>query len=102
METIIPGHFTGERSPDKGSIEFRCDPRINDHSIYGTTNQEVIRVLLARMRFLENQKPHPLNTDIIRHMECALALHETRAQMRKAEKQEINAEDIPTQSNGHW
>lgn len=69
----------------------------------GTTNQELLRVLIDRVKFLHDEKPWPLNNQIIGHLRMALVLHEARALIRKAEKTEISPELMPVAArDGHF
>jgi hypothetical protein len=48
----------------------------------GTNCQEVIRALIARVKFLQGQAPDPHNQPIIQHLREALWLFESRAAER--------------------
>lgn len=61
----------------------------------GTTQQELIRMMLDRNRYCNNCLPHPNNARIQYHLRMVLALHEGRALERKAAKgQSIEYADV--------
>lgn len=60
----------------------------------GTNNQEVLRALIERLKFLNFQMHCDLNKDIMYHLRMALVLHEARALIRKVEKGELIPEKI--------
>jgi len=69
----------------------------------GTTNQELLRVLISRVQFLENQLSWIGNEQIIHHLRMALVLHEARALIRKVEKHQLNPENIAiNKKDGHF
>ena len=67
-------------------LSFYKDQIINSVGYEGTTNQEVLRALIDRVKFLDTQKPHPFNTQIIKHLRYALVLHEMRHLERIVDK----------------
>ena len=105
MKVIDPGHIYELDTLDgdfRQVVRFvkRFRGALN-HS--GTVNQELLRVLIDRVRFLDAEKPWPLNEQIIYHLRMALVLHEARALIRKVEKMEINPESIAVSgSDGHY
>ena len=67
----------------------------------GTTNQEVLKALINRVKFLHNEKPHEVNAKILHHLRMALVLHEVRAIEQKVikgtllpENVEVNEKDL--------
>lgn len=91
----------------------------------GTTNQEVCRVLIHRIRVLDAEKPWVGNRDILEHLRHVIILHEVRAYQRHKEKRYaqkitpsaallyvsaflferypgVEPEDIPVGADGHW
>lgn len=48
----------------------------------GTTIQEVLRALIDRVKYLDNQIPHDNNRDVIRHLRLAIWHLELRAAER--------------------
>lgn len=65
----------------------------------GTTNQEVLRVLIDRAKFLHEEKPHKVNEEILQHLRMALVLHESRALERKVEKGKLLPENVLLNEN---
>lgn len=96
MKAIDPGHRYMVEPLDGGSDqEIRFVKRFRDELNHaGTTNQELLRVLIHRLGILHAELPWDGNEEIIRHLRMALVLHEARALIRKVEKGEINPEDI--------
>jgi hypothetical protein len=72
----------------------------NDHA--GTNNQEVLRVLINRIEFLDKQLPWDGNEKIIEHLRQALVLHESRHLERLVERGELKPEEVPVGSDGHF
>ena len=68
----------------------------------GTTNQEVLRVLIDRVKFLNEEKPWAGNADIIQHLRMALSLHELRHLELLIERPEFTPEKILTGVDGHF
>jgi hypothetical protein len=69
----------------------------------GTTNQEILRVLIDRVLFLDAEKPWRGNEEILAHLRAALVLHECRALERKVEKGELLPETvIIDKTDGHF
>jgi hypothetical protein len=69
----------------------------------GTVNQDVLRVLIDRIQFLDTENPWALNQQILYHLRMALALHEARALIRKVEKNELRPESVPVSGkDGHY
>lgn len=108
VRVIDPGHHYSLHSLD--AKESYSDQELifvkrfrgkDNHS--GTTNQEVLRVLINRVKFLHEEKPWPLNDQILYHLRMALVLHEARALIRKVEKGELRPEDIlVNEEDGHF
>lgn len=57
----------------------------------GTTTQEVIRALIDRMLYVDAQKPHPTNDQVIRGLRTALMNLELRAAKERGEFEEFVA-----------
>jgi len=60
----------------------------------GTINQELLRVLIDRVQFLDAEIRWTGNDDILQHLRMALVLHESRALFRKVEKGELMPEKL--------
>lgn len=69
----------------------------------GTINQELLRVLIDRVQFLNTEMPWEGNTEILHHLRMALILHESRALFRKVNKGELLPELVQTNDHdGHF
>ena len=68
----------------------------------GTTNQEVLKAIIARVKFLDSQVRWELNDQIIWHLRMAIVLHEARALIRKTEKGQLLPEQLPIAQDGHF
>lgn len=90
MEVIDRGHtylLDDNKSTTKtNTLVFYKDIKINNNGYNGTTNQEVLRALIDRINFLNEQVPDKINKDIIYHLRKALILHEQRHLDRLLEK----------------
>lgn len=96
MEVIIPGHkYLLAHLDGDGTQELSFVNRGHNCDEEGTTNQEVLRALIDRIKFLDNECPWEGNKNIIYHLRMGLLLHETRALERKVEKGQISPEFIP-------
>lgn len=105
MRIVDPGYTYELDSLDGDFKQFiRFVKRFRgDFNHAGTINQDVLRVLIDRVEFLQEEKPWPLNEQIIYHLRMALVLHEARALIRKAEKGQIFPELLPVSSvDGHY
>lgn len=65
-------------------------------------NQELIRVLIDRITFLDNEIHWELNQTMITYLKKIILLHEMRALERKYEKWQIKIENIITWKDGHF
>lgn len=68
----------------------------------GTQTQEVLRALIDRTQHCDRCLRWEGNDLIIQHLRMALALHEARAIIRKAEKGIIRPESVITGEDGHF
>ena len=100
MKVLIPGHkyVLSNIKPDDGdrdinTLKFYNEKGKDRYEAIGTSNQEVIRVLIDRVKYLENELDHPFNKDIIHHLRMALSLHEARHLTRIVDK-DIAVEDF--------
>jgi hypothetical protein len=105
MEIVDPGHryrLQNNKSPGfKTTLIFYKDTKINKGGYAGTTNQEVLRALIDRVKFLDAQVSHPANAEIIIHLRKALVLHEQRHLDRLVQRGDA-VEDISVKSSGHF
>lgn len=98
MDEIIKGHLMRLRNL-KGSgttdMPFYMDPALHDgQSQEGPSTQEYMRGVIARIKALDDEKPHYVNALLIRHARWMIKLFETRALERKFEKGEISESDL--------
>lgn len=105
MKVIDPGHVYELAAIDgdlQQSIQFVKRLR-GERNHPGTVNQELLRVLIDRIEFLDSEKPWALNGDILHHLRMALVLHEVRTLIRKVEKAELKPEAIHVSAtDGHF
>lgn len=105
MRIIDPGHkyevnyLDGNDNIDTITFVKRGHPGKNHP---GTTNQELLRVLIDRIKFLNTEIPWRGNEEILFYLRKALILHECRALERKIEKRQLFPEMIITdREDGH-
>lgn len=108
MEVRDSGHFYGLDVFDGDDVEsIRFMKRTgttypgNETSYAGTNCQEVIRVLIDRIKYVQNQIYCPQNTTILQHLRMSLLLFEQRAAERRGRSLPSNLsihsiETIPT------
>ena len=105
MKVIDEGHkylLDDNKTPtNTTTITFMKDANINGDGYEGTTNQEVLRALIDRIKFLEGQVHHRFNAVIINHLRMALVLHEERHLERLVDRGE-SIEDIVPKDTGHF
>ncbi len=91
MEVLDRGHLYAMETIDGGRtaiLQFvkRCDPPEkypgNSGSYPGVIIQEVLRVLIDRVKYLDNQVPAPENEDILIHLRESFWSLERRAHRR--------------------
>jgi hypothetical protein len=103
MKIIEPGHVYELNSLDGGTPEtltFVNREEGQEHP--GTQTQEVLRALIDRTMHCDNCKRWDGNDKIIHHLRMALALHEARAIVRKAEKGYYKPEQMAVGADGHF
>ena len=105
MKILDKGHkykLKNLKTKNNQTLCFYKDGKINQSKTKkGTSNQEVLRVLIDRVLFMENQKHHYLNKKILKHLRKALVLHEMRHLDRKVDKL-VNVENIYLGEDGHF
>lgn len=105
MKIIDPGHEYELASID-GELPQRIKfvkrfRGVENHP--GTTNQEVLRMLIDRVMRLNLEQPWNGNLEIVQHLRAALVLHEARALLRKVEKEELCPELVEVSPrDGHF
>lgn len=105
MKIVDPGHEYEIESIDgvlpQRIIFVKRFRGIANHA--GTTNQELLRVLIDRVERLDAEQPWSGNADILQHLRECLVLHEARALWRKVHKGELKPEQITvSQKDGHF
>lgn len=109
MEITVAGHsykldyLDGEDRDGcwQGTLNFlRRDDLQDKHG--GAQNQEVLRVLISRMHYLQSQLSCEENVKILYYLRAALLEHEIRVLRRKLEKGQLRPEDIAIGSDGHF
>lgn len=109
MKVLKPGHkylLSNIKSDEDGDqdinlLKFYDEKGENRKDIIGTSNQEVLRALIDRVEFMENELSHSFNKEIIYHLRKALALHEARHLTRMVDKGK-NIEKYITGNDGHF
>lgn len=88
-------------SDDEQAIQFvQREPL---HSpLAGVQNQEVLRVLIDRVKVLHAEKPWTGNERILFHLRMALTLHELRALEYKVSKGKLEPELVAVDADGHF
>jgi hypothetical protein len=103
MKIIEPGHIYElnqlDGSQDQNKLVF---VNREDRPHAGTQTQEVLRALIDRTQHCDNCLRWEGNDLIIHHLRMALALHEARALLRKAEKGYYSPEKIQIGEDGHF
>lgn len=105
MKVIDKGHkyvLDDNKTPTQTTtITFYKDEEINGYGYNSTTNQEVLRAVIDRVKFLDEQEPHLANKNIIRYLRWAIVLHEQRHLERLVDRNEA-IELIPVKKSGHF
>lgn len=111
MRVIDPGHhymlnvLDGEK-PIFLRFVKRVGPKFpgNDSAYSGTTMQEVIRVLIDRLEYVDNQSPHIYNKFVLGLMRSCIWWLEKRAFERHNITFNLTSshiEKLPTNKHGH-
>lgn len=105
MRVLKPGHtYELDHLDGSGKSRLQFVQRSPKHEPKeGVTNQEVLRALIDRVKFLNEELPWNGNEKILRHLRMALILHEARALERKVEKGEMSPEYVTiNKADGHF
>jgi len=103
MKVIQAGHtYRLNHLDGTNSQELQFVNRGHGCNKEGTNNQEVLRVLIDRVKFLELEKSWHGNERIIHHLRMALVLHESRHLERLVERRLLFPEYEPTGEDGHF
>lgn len=108
MKVLTPGHQyllsnikSDDGDKDVNILKFYNEKGASRDEIIGTSNQEVLRALIDRVNYLDNELPHSFNKEIIFHLRKALALHEARHLTRMVDK-DVAVENFPVGDDGHF
>lgn len=105
MKVIYPGHLYMLSQLDAKGGEFQPLQFVQRAPLHppvpGTTNQEVLRVLIDRIKVLDAEVPWEGNQQILFHLRSAIALHESRAILRHIEKHGMEIEKAQLGDDGH-
>ena len=108
MKILISGYKyllsnikSNDGDKDINTLKFYNEKGVDKDEIVGTSNQEVLRALIDRVKYLDNELPHSFNKEIIFHLRKALALHEARHLTRMVDK-DVVVEEFPVGNNGHF
>lgn len=97
---VLTNHSPNGGNPTSQTITFLNNKKGQEHD--GIINQDLIRVIIDRLKCLDNEVHWELNKEIIYHLRMAIALHEARAIIRKVELRKINAEEVIIGPDGHF
>ena len=108
MTVLTPGHKyllsnikLDNKDVNCNILKFYHEKGKTQEERVGTSNQEVIRALIDRVKFMEEELHHSFNQEIIFHLRKALALHEARHLVRMVDKG-IEVENMPIGGDGHY
>lgn len=83
MRIVEPGHHYFIANKNNGYQEIKF---VNANGEDGVIIQEILRCVIDRMLFLDNQLPHDFNKSVISNLRNALVLLESRHLLRLVEK----------------
>ena len=104
MKIIYPGHLYAAAHLDgNGTTHIQFVQRPPFHAPQeGTTSQELLRILIDRIKVLDRETPHPFNALILEHGRQMLCLFEARTLLRKAWKGALQPEELAVGPDGHF
>lgn len=97
MQVVVPGHSYILKSMDGTNSQFlqfiKKEPIDGEFVTVqdGTTNEEVLEVLIDRIKCLDNKASSPFNAKCLDHLKCALE----QLNMRTIERQNRGVEGTP-------
>lgn len=103
MKVIESGHvyeLDDLKSSTKTRFQFHMDPAIHGKALDGPSSQEVLRMVIQRVKHLNAEQEWEGNDEILFHLRSAITLFECRAMMKKAEGS-FPIEDAPLDQDGH-
>lgn len=90
MKVLKQGHvYEVDHLDGDNKSNIRFVDRGHGKDTEGTTCQELLRVLIDRVQFLNREVHWEGNAEIIQHLRLALILFEMRALYRKVEKRKL-------------
>lgn len=102
MKVIIPGHkYELDHLDWNNKTTLQFVDRWHGCDIEWINNQELLRVLIDRVHFMEEELHWDGNKRILENLREALVLHEARALERKVSKWEIIPEHLETGTDWH-
>ena len=103
MKTVYDGHtYLLDHLDGDGQTLLQFVQRApHHHPKEGTTNQEVCRALIDRVKLLDSEQPWEGNDEILFHLRMVIALHEIRAMTKHIEKGELAIEHAKLGEDGH-
>lgn len=104
MQILINGHrYELDHLDGDGTTIIQFVDRGHGRNTEGILNQDLLRVLIDRMKVLDSEVPWEGNAKIIEHLRRALLLHEVRTLERKLERGEFEPEACwISPDDGHW
>lgn len=103
MKALNKGNVYSLNNSDGGSKQIVSFVNRNEgQENQGTNNQEVLRMLINRVKFLDSQINWTGNAEILKHLRLALVLHESRHLERLVERDLLEPEFVPTGEDGHF
>lgn len=76
MKVIDPGHIyelDDLKSKTKTRFQFHKDPEIHGQSLDGPSCQEVLRMVIDRVWYLDSEKDWAGNEESVQHLRTAIA-----------------------------
>lgn len=103
MKALVPGHrYEAAHLDGKGVEIIQFVDRGHGNDTEGTTCQELIKILIDRVKLLDEEVPSMFNENIIYHARMMLINFEARALIRKVEKKKLLPEELDfSDEDGH-
>lgn len=103
MIVLDPGHayrLDDLKSDSTTDFRFYKDEKLHGNGHTGPSTQEVQRMIIDRVKFLDSEQPWRGNQQIIEHGRAIIALFEARALEQKVHKG-LEVELMPVGKDGH-
>jgi hypothetical protein len=105
MRVLDPGHryaLANLESVGETILQFMKDPKLHDgDGADGPSCQEVLRAVIDRVQTLNRERPWHGNDQIVYDLRHAIAGFESRAVVRRVEKENLAIELQPVAPDGH-